>query len=52
MSRRSYALFLYISYCIRFASNIFRIVINRPPDVALELCTIRFRIFPIVLDLR
>ena len=50
MSRRSYALFLYISYCIRFASNIFRIVINRPPDVALELCTIQFRIFRVVIN--
>ena len=50
MSHWSYTSFFYRTNCIRFASSIFRIVINRPPDVALELCTIQFRIFRLVIN--
>ena len=50
MSPSSYASFFHRTNYFRFASSIFRVVINRPPDVALELCTIQFRIFRIVID--
>ena len=45
MSHWSYASFFYRTNCIRFASSIFR-----PLDVTLELCTIRFRIFRVVIN--
>ena len=52
MSRWSYALFGFIYFvlyyiCVEYFSNR-----NKSLDVALELCTIRFHIFRIVLDLR